>query len=44
MSWKSWMRPAGAQLQTVLVDRREDYPTPRLDSHGHRRIESLTEL
>ncbi len=34
----------GAQLQTVLVDRREDYPTPRLDSHGHRRIESLTEL
>lgn len=33
-----------AQLQTVLVDRREDYPTPRLDSHGHRRIESLTEL
>lgn len=35
-----------AGLTTVLVDRREDYPRPRLgaDAHGHRRIESFAEL
>lgn len=30
-----------AGLDTVLVDRREDYPTPRIepvDTHGHRRV------
>jgi enolase-phosphatase E1 len=32
-----------AGLDTVLVDRREDYPTPRLGDacHGHRRVESF---
>ena len=35
-----------AGLQTALIDRREDYPTPRLgeDTHGHRRVESFDEL
>ena len=33
-----------AQFQTVLVDRVEDYPAPRLDSHGHRRVVSFSEL
>lgn len=35
-----------AGLQTVLVDRIEDYPTPRLgeDTHGHHRVESFGEL
>jgi len=35
-----------AGLQTALVDRREDYPTPRLgdDSHGHHRVESFADL
>lgn len=33
-----------AGFQTVLVDRCEDYPTPRLDSHGHRRVISLAEI
>lgn len=32
-----------AGLQTVLVDRREDYPQPRIDeaTHGHRRVETF---
>ena len=35
-----------AGLQTVLVDRIEDYPTPRLgdDTHGHHRVESFAGL
>ena len=35
-----------AGLQTALVDRREDYPVPRLgeDSHGHPRVESFADL
>lgn len=35
-----------AGLQTVLVDRREDYPTPRTGeaTGGHRRVESFSEL
>jgi enolase-phosphatase E1 len=35
-----------AGLQTALVDRREDYPEPRLGeaTHGHVRVESFTEL
>ena len=35
-----------AGMQTVLVDRREDYAEPRLAAatHGHRRVESFTEL
>jgi enolase-phosphatase E1 len=32
-----------AGLQTVLLDRRSDYPTPRTGeaTHGHRRVESF---
>lgn len=30
-------------LQTVLVDRPEDYETPRSDSHGHRRVVNLSD-
>jgi enolase-phosphatase E1 len=33
-----------AQFQTVLVDRREDYPAPRVDGHGHRRVVSFLEI
>ena len=35
-----------AGMQTVLVDRREDYAEPRSGAatHGHRRVESFTEL
>ena len=35
-----------AGLHTVLVDRREDYPTPRTGeaTGGHRRVESFSEL
>ncbi|MHB8913034.1 MAG: acireductone synthase, partial [Lysobacter sp.] len=35
-----------AGLQTVLVDRIEDYPAPRLgeDTHGHRRVESFGDV
>ena len=35
-----------AGLATVLVDRREDYPEPRLGdaAHGHRRVESFTDI
>ena len=35
-----------AGLQTALVDRREDYPVPRLgeDGHGHPRVESFADL
>jgi enolase-phosphatase E1 len=35
-----------AGLQTALVDRREDYAEPRLGAatHGHKRVESFTEL
>ena len=35
-----------AGLQTVLVDRRDDYPQPRTGdaTHGHRRVESFAEL
>ena len=35
-----------AGLDTVLVDRREDYPEPRLGDacNGHRRVESFAEL
>ena len=35
-----------AGLQTVLVDRRDDYPQPRLDqdTHGHRRVTSFAEI
>lgn len=35
-----------ARLQTVLIDRIEDYPRPRLGdgTHGHRRVESFTDL
>ena len=35
-----------AGLHTVLVDRREDYPEPRVGeaTHGHRRIENFTEI
>ncbi len=33
-----------AGLQTVLVDRSEDYPTPRTNSQGHRRVVSLAEI
>lgn len=33
-------------MQTVLVDRREDYPTPRESeaTHGHRRVESFADV
>ena len=35
-----------AGLQTALVDRREDYPEPRLGeaNHGHRRVESFADV
>lgn len=35
-----------AGMQTVLLDRRSDYPQPRLDAaaHGHHRVESFTEI
>ena len=35
-----------AGLQTVLVDRREDYPHPRTGEamHGHRRVESFADV
>ena len=35
-----------AGLRTVLVDRREDYPQPRLGeaTHGHRRVEDFTHI
>ena len=35
-----------AGLATVLVDRREDYPQPRLGdaTHGHRRVESFADI
>ena len=35
-----------AGLDTILLDRREDYPTPRLgeDTHGHRRVESFADI
>ena len=33
-----------AHFQTVLVDRLEDYPEPRLAGHGHRRVTSFAEL
>ena len=35
-----------AGFGTVLLDRREDYPTPRVGeaTHGHRRIESFEQI
>ena len=35
-----------AGLQTVLLDRREDYPSPRIGeaAHGHRRVTSFAEI
>jgi enolase-phosphatase E1 len=35
-----------AGVETVLLDRREDYPTPRLGeaTHGHRRVESFADI
>lgn len=35
-----------AGMRTVLVDRREDYPQPRLDeaAHGHHRVERFDEI
>ena len=35
-----------AGMQTVLLDRREDYPEPRTgdDTHGHLRVESFAEI
>jgi len=35
-----------AGLETVLLDRREDYPTPRLGEacHGHRRGETFADI
>lgn len=35
-----------AGMQTVLVDRLEDYPRPRTgeDAHGHRRVESFADV
>jgi enolase-phosphatase E1 len=35
-----------AGLDTVLLDRREDYPAPRLGeaTHGHRRVESFEDI
>jgi enolase-phosphatase E1 len=35
-----------AGMETVLLDRREDYPTPRLGdaTHGHRRVESFADI
>ena len=36
----------GAGMATVLVDRRDDYPEPRLGepAHNHRRVESFAEI
>ncbi|MEO8161769.1 MAG: acireductone synthase, partial [Arenimonas sp.] len=35
-----------AGIETVLLDRHEDYPTPRLGEacHGHRRVESFDDI
>ena len=35
-----------AGLDTVLLDRREDYPVPRIGqaTHGHRRVENFTDI
>jgi enolase-phosphatase E1 len=35
-----------ARIETVLLDRREDYPAPRLGeaTHGHRRVESFADI
>ncbi len=35
-----------AGMRTVLLDRREDYPEPRIgeDTHGHARVESFAEI
>ena len=35
-----------AGVETVLLDRREDYPAPRLGeaTHGHRRVETFTDI
>jgi enolase-phosphatase E1 len=35
-----------AGLDTVLLDRREDYPVPRVGeaTHGHRRVETFTDI
>jgi enolase-phosphatase E1 len=35
-----------AGVETVLLDRREDYPTPRLGEacHGHRRVETFADI
>jgi len=35
-----------ARIETVLLDRREDYPVPRLGeaTHGHRRVESFADI
>ncbi len=35
-----------ARIETVLLDRREDYATPRLAdaTHGHRRVESFADI
>jgi len=35
-----------ARIETVLLDRREDYPSPRLGeaTHGHRRVESFADI
>ena len=35
-----------AGMRTVLLDRREDYPQPRLDAatHGHARVESFAAI
>ena len=35
-----------AGLRTILVDRREDYPEPRVGeaTHGHRRVERFSEI
>ncbi|HZX81100.1 MAG TPA: acireductone synthase, partial [Lysobacter sp.] len=35
-----------AGLQTVLLDRRQDYPQPREGeaTHGHRRVESFADI
>jgi len=34
------------RIETVLLDRREDYPVPRLGeaTHGHRRVESFADI
>jgi enolase-phosphatase E1 len=35
-----------AGIETILLDRRDDYPTPRLGEacHGHRRVESFADI